>query len=112
MLVHGGLYEPMDAAAFWVRPGIMDGLSQRGLTVIAPNRIEGPTSWAEEAAHLVALNTLEGPAHVVAGSNGCSAAVRLAIDHPDVVASLVLCWPATNGSEQNRLTRHVNDSRK
>src|SRR5690606_27832019 len=31
----------------------------------------------------------------VAGSNGCSAAVRLAIDHPRLVTRLVLCWPAT-----------------
>jgi pimeloyl-ACP methyl ester carboxylesterase len=32
---------------------------------------------------------------VVAASNGCSAAVRLAVDRPDLVARLLLAWPAT-----------------
>jgi pimeloyl-ACP methyl ester carboxylesterase len=33
----------------------------------------------------------------VAGSNGCSAAARLALDRPDLVNRLVLCWAATCG---------------
>jgi pimeloyl-ACP methyl ester carboxylesterase len=33
--------------------------------------------------------------HVVAGSNGCSTAVRLALEYPDQLRSLTLCWPAT-----------------
>ncbi len=33
------------------------------------------------------------PALVVAGSNGCSAALRLALDQPELVAGLVLAWP-------------------
>ncbi len=30
---------------------------------------------------------------VVAGSNGCSAALRLALEAPELVAGLVLAWP-------------------
>ena len=37
------------------------------------------------------------PATVVAGSNGCSVAARLALEDPDRVARLVLAWPATAG---------------
>jgi pimeloyl-ACP methyl ester carboxylesterase len=95
VLVHGGLYEDMDARRFWERPGIAGGLRDAGLAVIAPDRTPRPADWREEAAHLAAL--VPRPAAVVAGSNGCSAAVRLAVDHPDAVARLVLCWPATCG---------------
>ena len=37
------------------------------------------------------------PTSIVAGSNGVSVAVRLALDHPSRVDRLVLCWPATCG---------------
>jgi pimeloyl-ACP methyl ester carboxylesterase len=95
VLVHGGLYEDMDARRFWERPGIAGGLRDAGLAVVAPDRPPRPADWREEAAHLAAL--ISRPAAVVAGSNGCSAAVRLAVDYPDAVARLVLCWPATRG---------------
>jgi len=103
MLVHGGLYEGMDAERFWTRPGVLGGLAGRGLAVTAPNRVSTPESWTEEASHLNALVGDRGPLDVVAGSNGCSVAVRVAVDFPELVASLVLCWPATNSTEANRL---------
>jgi len=34
---------------------------------------------------------------VLAGSNGCSAAARLALDFPGTVTRLLLAWPATAG---------------
>jgi pimeloyl-ACP methyl ester carboxylesterase len=37
------------------------------------------------------------PVDVVAGSNGCTVAVRLALAFPDQVERLVLAWPATAG---------------
>jgi len=115
-LVHGGLWdEPMDADRFWHRPGIVDGLQRRGFTVSCPERLRRPDSWAAEADHLAAaFITLTGPATVagpvmaepvvavgpvvvVAGSNGCSAAVRLALARPDRIDGLLLAWPATAG---------------
>jgi pimeloyl-ACP methyl ester carboxylesterase len=95
LLVHGGLYEGMDARRFWEVPGITGGLRDAGLSVLALDRLPRPTSWAEDAAHLAAL--MPGPMAVVAGSNGCSTALRLALDHPARVTRLVLCWPATCG---------------
>jgi pimeloyl-ACP methyl ester carboxylesterase len=91
LLVHGGLREPMDAERFWARPGIVAGLS--GFDVRAPDRLVDAPDWDAEAEHLAAL--LPGPAAVIAGSNGCSAAVRLAIRKPGLVTRLVLAWPAT-----------------
>jgi pimeloyl-ACP methyl ester carboxylesterase len=98
VLIHGGFAPAMGAERFWVEPGICAALRRRGHRVAAPNRVARPTSWNDEAAHLV--ETFDGPAHVVAGSNGCSVAVRLAIDHRDLVRSLLLCWPATAGDAQ------------
>ena len=95
ILVHGGLYEGMDACRFWDVPGITDGLRDAGLTVFAPDRLSRPVSWREDAAHLAAL--IPHPLAVVAGSNGCSTALRVALDHPALVLRLVLCWPATCG---------------
>ena len=39
----------------------------------------------------------ETPVMVVAESNGCSVAARLALEDPGRVARLVLVWPATAG---------------
>jgi pimeloyl-ACP methyl ester carboxylesterase len=39
----------------------------------------------------------EAPVTVVAGSNGCSVAARLALEDPGRVARLVLAWPASAG---------------
>lgn len=96
LLVHGGLWEPMDAERFWVRPGIVAALRERGRTVLAPDRSTRARDWASEADHLAAALPA-APAVLVAGSNGCSAAVRLALARPSAVVSLVLAWPATAG---------------
>jgi pimeloyl-ACP methyl ester carboxylesterase len=96
LLLHGGLWEDMDAARFWQHPGITDGLAAHGLTVLAPDRLRRPPSWPAEVEHLVP-GLPASPVVVVGGSNGCSTAARLAVDHPDRVARLVLAWPATAG---------------
>jgi pimeloyl-ACP methyl ester carboxylesterase len=97
LLVHGGLWEAMNAEWFWVRPGIVAALRGRGLAVLAPDRLARPSSWDEDAAHL-ATALPAGPVVLVAGSNGCSAAVRLAVTHPESVRALLLAWPATAGN--------------
>jgi pimeloyl-ACP methyl ester carboxylesterase len=104
LLVHGGLHEPMSAARFWTNPGVTDALIVAGHRVIVPDRrwSEGateapvvPHTWMLEGEDLAAVlrHAGTGPALVMAGSNGCSAALRLAIDASDLVAGLVLAWP-------------------
>jgi pimeloyl-ACP methyl ester carboxylesterase len=95
-LVHGGLWEPMNAERFWRTPGIVDALKTHGLTVLAPDRAESPDSWSEEVAVLRKLLPPE-PVVVVGASNGCSAAALLAVECPELVERLVLAWPATGG---------------
>lgn len=95
-LVHGGLWEEMDARRFWVRPGVVAGLRERGWTVIAPDRLARPESWTADADHLAGALP-DRPVAVIAGSNGCSAAVRLALSRPESVRGLLLAWPATPG---------------
>lgn len=94
VLIHGGLWEDMDASRFWRRPGIVAGLERHGLTVLAPDRLGRPPDWDAEARHLAA-DLPRPPVTVVAGSNGCSAAVRLALTVPGAVSRMVLAWPAT-----------------
>lgn len=94
VLVHGGLWEDMDAERFWVRPGIVAALADRGIEVVAPDRVPRPRSWAEEVAHLLPLLPA-GPVTLVGGSNGCSVVARIAVQQPARVARLVLAWPAT-----------------
>jgi pimeloyl-ACP methyl ester carboxylesterase len=96
LLIHGGLGENMDADRFWRAPGIIAGLKHHGFEVIAPNRLRQAPDWAAEADHLAP--TLTGPpVTILAGSNGCSAAARLALDFPGTVTRLLLAWPATAG---------------
>lgn len=62
--------------------------------VLAPDLVpDGPpatqlTRWADTAGAQIAAAS--GPAHVVGASLGASVALRLALDHPALVASLVL----------------------
>lgn len=95
LLIHGGLGDDMTAAEFWERPGIAPGLRAAGLEVIAPDRDTSPESWTTAAANVGRAMTQ--PCSVVAGSNGVSVALRLAIDSPSLVERLVLTWPATAG---------------
>ena len=98
ILIHGGLYEPIGPTEFWHGPGVVAGLEKAGLEVVAPARLTAPSSWIEEVEHLrAALPATPSRWSVVAGSNGCSVAVRIAVDYERVVDRLVLCWPATAG---------------
>src|SRR5215218_11270957 len=95
LLLHGGLWDDaMNAERFWIRPGIMAGLQDHGLQVLAPDRPPRAPSWAVEVDHLMP-RLPNRPLVVVAASNGCSAAMRLALAHPDRVERLLLAWPAT-----------------
>ncbi len=106
LLVHGGLFDPMNGERFWKNPGIVEDLVAAGYRTLVPDRrfSVGRTtaafavhSWDVEADDLVAvLHAADvAQADVVAGSNGCSAAFRLVLDHPQLVRTLVLCWPAS-----------------
>ncbi|MFJ8043551.1 alpha/beta fold hydrolase [Kitasatospora sp. NPDC096147] len=86
----------MDATRFWAVPGITAGLERAGHPVLAPDRPRRPTSWQAEAAQL-ARQLPKRPVALVAGSNGCSVAVRLALAFPGRVSRLLLAWPATAG---------------
>lgn len=97
LLVHGGLWqEDMDADRFWSMTGIVAGIERAGFTVLAPNRPSRPTSWDLEAEQLARCLPAR-PVSVVAASNGCSAAIRLALALPDRVERMMLAWPATGG---------------
>ncbi|MFJ1793987.1 alpha/beta fold hydrolase [Kitasatospora griseola] len=97
VLVHGGLWDDgMDGERFWGRTGVVAGLRGAGVAVWAPDRAMRVGSWVAEAEHLAA-GLPDGPVVVVGGSNGCSAAVRLALAVPGRVRGLVLAWPATAG---------------
>src|SRR5215470_17114379 len=96
LLIHGGLWEDIGADWFWRRPGVAAGLERLGFTVVAPDRLRRPPSWAADADHVRAAVAAgeDEPLTVVGGSFGCSVAVRLALDSPDLVARSVLAWPA------------------
>lgn len=98
VLVHGGLYDAaMDSDRFWGSSRVVAGLRDCGLEVQGFDRPARPTDWAQEGAALAGFlrDTFSSPALVVAASNGCSTALRVAVDEPDLVARLMLCWPAT-----------------
>jgi pimeloyl-ACP methyl ester carboxylesterase len=95
VLIHGGLWEEgMDAERFWHRPGIVAGLRRDGFEVLAPKRLDRAPGWIAEASHL-APALPDRPVTILAGSNGCSVAVRLAVEFPARIERLVLAWPAT-----------------
>ncbi|MEU4395396.1 hypothetical protein [Kribbella sp. NPDC023855] len=83
-LIHGGLWDSMDAERFWRTPGVVAGLEARGLTVFAPDRPPKADSWSAEVAALSKL--LPGDRVAKVGtSNGCPVAVRLALAYPQLV---------------------------
>lgn len=89
----------MTAQSFWVDTGVAQLLRGRNVEVFVHERPTQPTSWVEEAEALAA--TIEASGHervaIVAGSNGCSAALRLLVDRRELIARTMLCWPATAG---------------
>jgi pimeloyl-ACP methyl ester carboxylesterase len=99
-LVHGGLWEAMDAEAFWGTTGITAGLSAAlapdGMEVLAPDRPQQASTWDVEVAALgEQLAKRSGPVRIVGASNGCTVAVLLALRFPELVDRLLLAWPAT-----------------
>jgi pimeloyl-ACP methyl ester carboxylesterase len=100
LLVHGGLWDAMDAEAFWGTTGITDGLSAAlapdGMELLAPDRPPRATAWDVEVAALgEQLAKRSGPVRIVGASNGCTVAVLLALRFPELVDRLLLAWPAT-----------------
>jgi pimeloyl-ACP methyl ester carboxylesterase len=96
LLVHGGLWEAMDADAFWGTTGITGGLTSYGLEVLAPDRPRQASGWDIEVEALGEhLAKRPGPVRIVGASNGCTVAVLLALRFPDLVDRLLLAWPAT-----------------
>jgi len=90
---------PVTAQWFWVETGVAPMLARRKVDVVVHERRVTPKSWEEEVEALRA--TIEAAGHervaLVAGSNGCSPALRLMLDQPELVARTMLCWPATAG---------------
>jgi hypothetical protein len=100
LLVHGGLWDDMTADRFWVRPGVVAGLTEGGRHVLAPDRPYRAPSWAEEAQALADEVPRADTVSVLAGSNGCSAAVRFALAEPARVGALILAWPVVAGDPE------------
>jgi pimeloyl-ACP methyl ester carboxylesterase len=96
LLVHGGLWEAMDAATFWGTTGILQGLTSYGVDVLAPDRPQRASGWDIEVEALgEQLVKRAGPVRIVGASNGCTVAVLLALKFPELVDRLLLAWPAT-----------------
>ena len=79
VLVHGGLYEEASPQTFWMDTGVAPALAKARTGRLRSRHVSiQPASWSEEASTLAASIQKEGlgPAAVVAGSNGCSAALR------------------------------------
>ncbi|MEV0789537.1 hypothetical protein [Kribbella sp. NPDC050459] len=97
LLVHGGLWEAMDAEAFWGTTGITDGLrAALDTEVLAPDRPRCASRWDAEVEALgEQLAKRSGPVRIVGASNGCTVAVLLALRFPGLVDRLLLAWPAT-----------------
>lgn len=111
LLVHGGLMDPMDGDRFWGRPGVVGDLVGAGYRAIVPDRRFGGgrtrsdfvvATWEREVEDMLAVLDASGVerAHVVAGSNGCTVAARLALAAPGRVRSLALCWPGEPDNDE------------
>lgn len=100
LLVHGGLWDDMNAERFWVRPGVVGGLAERGWHVLAPERPYRAPNWSIEAQALAGEVSEAESVDLLAGSNGCSAAVRFALAEPGRVGALILAWPAVAGDPE------------
>ena len=66
--------------------------------MLAPDRPRRPSGWDVELAALgELLANHDEPVTIVGASNGCTVAVLLALNFPDLVDRLLLAWPATGG---------------
>ncbi|MFL6073631.1 MAG: alpha/beta fold hydrolase [Mycobacteriales bacterium] len=99
VLVQGGFWQDVDGEFFWGRTGVVAGLVEAGVDVVAPDRVRRPPGWGAEVGVLARALPAE-PAVVVGGSYGCSAAVRVTLAHPDRVSRLLLAWPGTAGDPE------------
>lgn len=54
-LIHGGLWDSMDAERFWRTPGVVAGLESRGLSVLAPDHPPKADGWSAEVTALSKL---------------------------------------------------------
>lgn len=106
VLIHGGLWDDLTADRFWGRTGVLDTLGHHGVEVHTPDRLPRASSWIAEAVHLMALLPPR-PLTLLGASNGCSAAVRLALARPDLVTALLLAWPATAGDPDVDASLHA-----
>ena len=111
LLIHGGLWEDIGADWFWRRPGVIAGLERLGFTVVAPDRLRRPTSWAADAEHVLAAVPGGDNVTVMGGSFGCSVAVRVALDSPGRVSRMVLAWPASLGDQFTAIRMRASLSR-
>jgi len=95
----------MEGARFWIEPGITEALVNAGFHVLVPDRrfSGGRTiapidvhTWDIEANDLLTIlrSAMVERAHIVAGSNGISAAIRFARRFSSHLLSLTLCWPS------------------
>jgi pimeloyl-ACP methyl ester carboxylesterase len=104
LLIHGGVgSDPMTAERFWVRPGVVAALAERGVESVSPDRALLAGSWDAELAHVAAAIRAAGvtkPLPVLSGSNGTTVALLLALRHPELVSQLILAWPATAGDDR------------
>ncbi|MDQ2713606.1 MAG: alpha/beta hydrolase [Chloroflexota bacterium] len=120
LLIHGGIFEPANGEQFWVQPGIAADLVAAGYRVLVPDRrfcggqtsaLFGAYTWDDEAADFAAVLRDAGAerAHIVAGSNGCSAAIRFGLREAARVRSLLLCWPAARDDDDAALFTRTAD---
>ena len=113
VLVHAGVF------AGWYKP-LLDEPALAGryrivtyhrIGYAGSSRVTGPVSIAQQAAHLGALMRHLGirRAHIVGHSSGGNIILQLAVDAPDMVASLAVLEPALpvepKGSERLLSTR-------
>ena len=113
VLIHWGI------SAAWAEP-LMDELALAHRCRVlryhragfaGSNRIEGPLSLADHAAHYARLMRYLGieRAHLVGHSSSADIALQLALDFPDAVHTLALMEPARPVPPTNRQAQFVRD---
>ncbi len=101
LLVPGGLAGEATASWFWEAPGVVADLGAAGCHAVLTERDPRAKSWRADAAFVARrAASLVGPLKVLAGSNGCSTALRLVLDQALPIEGMVLAWPATAGDPE------------